>query len=113
MLITLEAAKSLLRIYDDTEDGDIQSLIASCAAYLKNATGRDWHAEEKPDPIAAHCMRAMLVQLYDQRDGESTSAKKTLGLAVNNWITQLQVLAATGEEGDADGGVGDAGADAD
>ena len=89
MLISLNDAKALLRVYDDSDDADIASLTSSIAAYLKNATGHDWNGDNPPDPVAVHCMRAMLVKLYDRRDDVHPGIS-ALDYGITNWISQLQ-----------------------
>lgn len=102
MLISLESAKKILRVYDDEDDEDIASLIASAAAYLYGATGHDWDRDVTPHPIAIHCMRALLIRLYDNRSDEGIKTS-TLEYGLNNWITQLQVLAVDYPKEDARG----------
>ncbi len=46
MILTLDEVKNYLRVDLDDDDALIQSFIAAAEAYLQNATGKDYPAED-------------------------------------------------------------------
>lgn len=64
MIITTEEAKQYLKIDNDDEDSDIQSLINGAELYLYNATGKTF---DNTNPLAKLYCRILVTEWYENR----------------------------------------------
>lgn len=86
-MITLEEAKSWLRIDYDDDDTDIEMLIDSAKEYIKNATNPNINTESKLFNLA---MRMLIQHWYDNRSAVLIgSISKSLELSLNSILIQI------------------------
>lgn len=89
--MTLEEAKTYLRIDGEAEDDLITALLASAESYLRGAV-TDYDAK-RADPdcanVADMVQRLMIAEMYENRS-VGTDAQKDYSFAVRSMITQLQ-----------------------
>jgi uncharacterized phage protein (predicted DNA packaging) len=74
MIVTLIEAKSWLKIDYDDEDIDIQLLIDSAEAYLKNATDKTF---DSTNPLAKLYCRVLITDWYENKGLMSDSKVST------------------------------------
>lgn len=64
MIVTLDEAKTWLKVDYSEEDSDIQFLVDSSEVYLKNATGKDF---DNTNPLAKLYCRVLISDWYENR----------------------------------------------
>ncbi len=64
MIITIDQAKSWLKIDNNTEDEDIQDLVTAAEAYLRNATGKTY---DNTNALAKLYCRVLVSEWYENR----------------------------------------------
>jgi len=64
MIVILDEAKAWLKVDYVEEDSDIQLLIDSSEAYLKNATGKEFN---NTNPLAKLYCRVLISDWYENR----------------------------------------------
>ena len=64
MIVSLDEAKSWLKVDYTDEDADIQDLVDACEAYLGNATGKTF---DNTNPLAKLYCKVLIVDWYENR----------------------------------------------
>ena len=93
MIITLDEAKSFLRIDDNSEDTDIQNLIYGAELYLLNATGKTF---DSTNPLSKLYCRVLIVDWYDNRGlMENKNVSEKVRFTLSSIMLQLQYTPTT------------------
>ncbi|NMC84294.1 MAG: phage gp6-like head-tail connector protein [Anaerolineaceae bacterium] len=88
-ILTESEAAKVLRTGED--DPVMLDLLPQVDAYIENATGRDWAADEPIQAAAKSAARMLLVRWYEDPGG--MAAGVSLGFGLNAALVQLKVLA--------------------
>jgi len=95
-ILTPTEAATVLRTAED--DQNMLDLLPLVDAYIKNATGRDWVADDPVRPEAKSAARMLLVRWHEDPGGMAAGA--ALGFGLSAALVQLEALALTLETED-------------
>lgn len=88
MIVSLDEAKSFLRIDTDDENADIQSLIDASELYLKNATDKIF---DNTNALAKLYCRVLVVDWYENRGlMEEKNVSDKVRFTLSSIMLQLQ-----------------------
>lgn len=87
MIITLEEAKTWLRIDSDEDNGTLEMLIGAAEEYLHNATGISFGQEHQLAKL--YCL-VLCADWYENRDLVGQQPSDKVRLTCQSIMTQLQ-----------------------
>lgn len=95
----LEEVKNYLRVDIDDDDLLIENCLTAATAYLKNATGWEYHeTDEEGNKIDCELEKIFILQLVaDMYEKRQAAVAKNVGFTYQSTILQLQ-LKHDGEE---------------
>jgi hypothetical protein len=88
-ILTAAEAANVLRC--DVADANMLALLPSVDAYIQNATGRDWTADNPVRPEAKAAARMLMVRWHEDPGGMAAGSALSFGLAA--CLVQLEALA--------------------
>lgn len=86
----LEEIKLYLKIYDDSDDVEINSFIIAAENYLKNAGVVTESLSD--NELYKLAVKMLVAHWYDNRGIETSSKVSNISLSINALITQLKYL---------------------
>ena len=86
MIVTLEEAKTYLRIVGDEEDALIEALMNAAQGYLYNATGNQF--SENNDLAKLFCL-VLITDWYENREYIGTKVNEKVRHVVSSILAQL------------------------
>lgn len=90
MIVSLDQAKSWLRVDYNDEDEDIQMLVDAAELYLNNATGRVFDAG---NPLAVLYCRVLISDWYENRSlMQDNKTSDKVRFTLQSIIKQLQLM---------------------
>lgn len=89
-ILTAPEAAAVLRI--EETNPDMLNLLGAVDAYIKNATGRDWAADEPVNQSAKNAARMLLV-LWFENPAMVGSGVTSLNHGLNSVLVQLEAQA--------------------
>jgi len=89
-ILTTEEAAAVLRC--EIDDDNMLMLLPQIDAYIKNATGHDWAADETMRPEAKAAARMLLV-MWHENPAMVDSKMMTLSFGLSAALVQLEVIA--------------------
>jgi hypothetical protein len=89
-ILTVTEAANALRTAED--DLAMLDLLPQVDAYIKNATGRDWAADNPVRPEAKSAARILLVRAHED-PGAMAQPAGSLGWSLSACLVQLEALA--------------------
>lgn len=87
MIITLEEAKTWLRIDSDEEDSILEMLIGAAETYLRNATGNSFNSENQ---LAKMYCLVLCADWYENRDLIGQQPSEKIRFTCQSIMAQLQ-----------------------
>lgn len=89
-ILSANEAATVLRC--DANDADMLALLPLADTYLKRATGHDWAADSQIAPEAKSAAR-MLITLWHENPGMSSSGMTTMSFGLSAALVQLKTIA--------------------
>lgn len=88
LIVTLEEAKAWLKVDYEDEDSEIELLIDSAEAYLKNATGREF---DNTNSLARLYCRVLINDWYENRGlMQASKTSEKVRFTLQSIMFQLQ-----------------------